>query len=224
MKYNNFLICDLTIYDKSKIKLCLETIISELDKELFVTPSIEYIDTIISGYGYSAGVFLENTLVGFASIVFPKLGKHNLGYCLNFKDEDLLSVVQLEHIYLYPEYRGKGLAKRLIFFLLNKINSKYSILLSTISPNNISSLSLAFSIFLKIVGFANIYGVNRYIMYRNLSCNSECSNQISVEIQITKLNEIVNLLNLGYVGISFDYYKNFIRFIKGVEDDEKISN
>ena len=163
-------------------------------------------------------------LIGFASIVFPKLGKNNIGHYINMNNETLLSIAQLEHIYILPDFRGNGLAKKLINYLISKIDHKYTILLSTVSPQNVSSLSLAFNINQKIIAFTNIYNVNRFIMYRDLTHNLTYYKNDFVEILTTDIHKIIKILNHGYAGIHFGINKSTLIFRQEVLISEKISN
>lgn len=222
---NQYLIRKLACDDFREVGTCLEAMASEFSKEIFIVPTIKYIQTIISGYGYTAGVFDKESLIGFASIVFPKLGNHNLGYLLNFNNQSLLSVVQLEHIYLHPEYRGKGIALDLLDHLLAELEPKYKLLISTISPQNISSLSLAFKLHQRIIAFSKVYDVKRFIMLCELpNFQVYKKEEPTIELPTDEIDKIVNLLNLGYEGISFGSNKSTIKFLQGRKNLEKISN
>lgn len=205
----------LEISDIDIIKLCLNQIVVEFKKDLFVAPTVEYIKKIILGYGFSAGVFLNGSIIGMASIVLPKLGKNNLGHYINFNNDELLSVVQLEHIFINPAYRGHDLAKYLIDFLLITLVSRHKILLSTISPQNISSLSFAFKIHQNIIAYSKVYGFGRYIMCRDFSRCVSNSESTSIKIPIHDLLGVNKMLNSGYIGVGFESQKKIIKFVKG---------
>lgn len=205
----------LEFSDMDIIKLCLNQIVTEFKKDLFVAPTVEYIKKIILGYGFSIGIFFNSSIVGMASIVYPKLGKNNLGHYLNFNNDELLSVVQLEHIFINPSYRGHGLAKYLIDFLLTTLVSRHTVLLSTISPQNISSLSFAFKIHQHIIAYSKVYGVDRYIMCRDFSRCTSNSESTSIKISIYDLIGVNKMLNDGYIGVGFESQKNLIKFVKG---------
>lgn len=200
--------------DIKQIKNCL--IIARktrINENIFIIPTIDYINKIINGYGKSAGVFIADKLIGFASIVFPKKGKHNLGHLLNYNESKLLSVVQLEHIFVLPDYRGNGFAKYLIKYLLNDIDKRFSFLLSTISPQNINSLSVAFKIKQKIIKLVNVYGVSRYLMFANLNESSKGEELGRYFIHYQHIDKINNLLVQGYKGVSFGNTKDTILFL-----------
>lgn len=216
-----------TIYcaDIKQIIECLNSVVGTLKhRDLFIAPSQEYIETIIRGYGIMAGAFLGDRLIAFASIVFPHKGKNNLGHLLNFNSEKLLSVVQLEHFCVSPDFQGRGLAKKLIDFLLAELAPQYTILLSTVSPKNQKSLTIAFKERQQIVLFANIYGVDRYLMCRNLMDYSTDMQISELELTVDNIEEIRHALNNGYVGVAFGAAKASILFIKGGEYNETISD
>ena len=209
--------------DFDQIVKCLNSVVETLDdSEIFVAPSPAYIHTILSGYGKMAGIFTNNHLVGFASIVFPRRGKNNLGHYLGINSETLLTVAQLEHFCVVPAYRGKGLAKKIIDFLLADLPSQYTILLSTVSPKNNQSLSIAFNRRQRIVSFINIYGKDRYVMCCFLKDNTDYKYTQRVMVKSINMGEITRLLKLGYIGISFDKTNSSILFVKEDRTHETI--
>lgn len=211
--------------DFDQIVKCLNSVVETLDdSELFVAPSPEYIHTILSGYGKTAGIFTNDRLVGFASIVFPRRGKNNLGHYLGINSETLLSVVQLEHFCVLPTFRGKGLAKKTIDFLLADLPSQYTILLSTVSPKNNQSLSIAFNKKQRIVSFINIYGKDRYVMCCFLKDSADNKYAQRVMVKSINVGKIARLLKLGYIGISFDKTNSSILFVKEDRTHEAIPN
>lgn len=203
----------LTVEDYLIIEQCLRGITDLMGTDLFVAPTSDYIYKIISGYGYTAGAFCGCLFAGFASVVFPKRSNHNIGHLLHFNDEQLLAVAQLEHIYVVPEYRSKGIAEQLVNYLLSKIDPKYTILLSTVAPHNTPSLSLAFKIGQRIVSYSVIYGVNRYILYRKYEFQNVNPEWMVTEISKKEICKIDLLLKAGFEGVSFGSNKSTLRLI-----------
>lgn len=201
--------CSCTIKELSSLDIeavqdCLTYAHNEFKtKEVFAQPSLEYVQKIILGYGKSAGIYIDGKLIGFASIVFPGKGKHNLGHFLRFSSEKLMSIVQLEHIYILPPHRGKGFAKKLIIFLITNEVTYHEKMLCTISPLNIRSLSTAFSLNEVIVSLVNIYTAQRFIMSLDLHTSQHSYYPETMELPINNLVLIHHALCIGYVGVSF---------------------
>lgn len=206
----------LTTEDYPIIEQCLGAITDSLINDLFVVPTSDYIYKIISGYGYTAGAFFDCTFIGFASVVFPRQGKHNIGHLLHFNDEQLLAVAQIEHVYVLPEYRTKGVAEQLFNFLLSKLDPN-TILLSTVAPQNTPSLSLSFKIGQRIVSYSVIYGVNRFIMFGIYGLQEVTPGWSVTEISRNEICMIDLLLQSGYEGISFGLDKSTLRLISRQE-------
>nr|WP_316622513.1 GNAT family N-acetyltransferase [uncultured Ruminococcus sp.] len=205
----------LTILDIPQIKECLQDVINTLtDNEIFLYPSIEFMNQIIEGLGLSVGVFEDQCLIGFCSAIYPHENERNLGYKLDMKRDQLNRVVHIENICVMQKYRMKGLAKRLYNYLFSLFDSKHSIVLATISPKNIPSLSLAFSYRLEIVKFFNIHNVDRYIMYRDISKSKNHIPHQFLRINYNDIDHIQQALQLGYSGISFDDNVSSIFFEK----------
>lgn len=205
----------LTGQDYLTIRQCTENNDDFYTSNIFVAPAPDYIMKIISGYGYTAGAFLNSIFIGFASVVFPKGGKHNIGHLLRFDDEQMLAVAQIEHVYVVPEYRTKGTATQLLNYLLSKIDSKYTIILSTVAPQNTPSLSLAFRIGQRVVSHSIVYGGDRFIMLgiRSLQRMSpDLGGTSDTLVFRTELQMIDMLLESGYEAISFGVDKSSLRF------------
>lgn len=192
----------LNLHDIHQISRCIQIATSTLGNDLFISPSLDYIVKIISGYGCTVGAFHEDSLIGFVSFVFPKRGRNNLGYLLHYDEKKLLSVVQMEHICIVPEFRRLGIAEQLIRYLLLHIDPQFAILLSTISPQNTPSLALAFKIKQRIVSYVEIYGVKRFIMCANLSLQGKDNDQEMFEVPREEMNQLNLMLQCGYEGVA----------------------
>ena len=210
----------LSLEDIHEISRCLQITVPTLGDDLFVSPSLDYIATIISGYGYTVGAFYENSLVGFASFVFPKKGKNNLGHLLQYDEKKLLAVVQFEHICIVPKFRRLGIAEQLARYLLQHTDPQFTILLSTVSPQNTPSLAFAFKIKQRLISYVEVYGVNRFVMRADLSIQDKDCNQESFEVPREEINQLNQMLQRGYEGVALgSENKTFILISKAGKNE-----
>ena len=72
-------------------------------------------------------------------VVYPGLEQFNLGYDLDFSEEELMQVVHMDTAAVHPDYRGRGLQYRMMLHAERELNGK--ILLCTIHPDNKYSLN-----------------------------------------------------------------------------------
>ena len=212
----------LGLDDIHEIYRCLQITVSTLSNDLFVSPSLDYLVTIISGYGRTVGAFYENSLVGFASFVFPKRGKNNLGHLLQYDEKKLFSVVQFEHIYIVPKFRRLGIAEQLARYLLQHTDPQFTILLSTVSPQNTPSLALAFKIKQRITSYVEVYGVNRFVMRADLSIQERDCEQESFEVPREEINQLNQMLQRGYEGVALGSENKTFILISKAEKNETI--
>lgn len=108
-------------------------------------------------------------------------------------------------------------------YIIDNCKLKYDYLLSTISPQNTASLSLAFSCGQNIVLFSEIYNVPRFLMFKNLKNDVVLELNSLLQIPRENIYEIKQLNNTRYIGYSFNNTKQKICF-KKVIVNEKIRN
>lgn len=190
------------------------------ERTVFIPPTREYLCTILSGYGQSAGIYVGNDLIAFASIVFPKTGNHNLGHILKMTNTQLRKVIQLEHSFVHPQFRGNGIVNKLWFSLIHPLENNYDYLLSTISPQNTASLAAAFKRRQRIVSLTDVYGETRYVLFRSLHNEPQLQKR-SLCIPISNLNSIKEKLQLLYQGWAITSNHKALLFAK-VEKHEEI--
>lgn len=137
----------------NKIMEFQQEIVDGLVEKEWYSPSSEseFLD-IIKSKGKILGCVLEDdTLVAMGVYVNWGYEKHNYGYDLNVKGEDLLRVGQIESTLVKEEFRGNSLQKK-ICMLLEETSKKSRdrIIAATASPYNIYSVntfkSLGYSI------------------------------------------------------------------------------
>ena len=72
-------------------------------------------------------------------VVYPGMQNFNLGYELDFSEEDLNRVVHMDTAAVHPDYRGQGLQYRMMLHAEQELRGR--ILLCTIHPDNKYSLN-----------------------------------------------------------------------------------
>ncbi|WP_304819248.1 hypothetical protein [Thomasclavelia cocleata] len=181
--------------DLDKLVICKNIVSKEVPSNLFIPPNDTYLSTILSGYGKILGFLYSNKLIAFASIIFPKTGKQNLGKYLMFGNSQLNQVVQFEHGLVISAYRGHGLLKKLLLEHLKNIELKYLFFLSTVSPYNIPSLNTGFSLGQVIKSHISYHGFERFILYRKFTH----SFSFEKALKCKNIIELDSYLNKGYV-------------------------
>ena len=201
----------LNLNDIVAMDYCLRLLTQYVDRNMFIPPEKTYIEKILTGYGKSAGVFFENTLIGFASIVYPRSGSNNLGRMLGLSVEDIYDAIQLEHLFILNQHQGLGLSSKLLNYLLSIVDFKYDQIFSTINPLNVKSLSLAFKFGFAIVSVINFRGYLRYLMRKKNNCINDI-NFASVSKSVEDIESIAAIIKKGFFGCSFNETKNKIFF------------
>lgn len=188
-------VCDLNI-----LIACKNNVISRIQEPfLFIPPDNAYLSTILNGYGQIIGLVHENALIAFASVVFPKTGKNNLGNYLQFTKSQLKQVAQFEHGLVEENYRGHGLLKILLNEHLVTLKSYCNFLISTVSPYNIPSLKTAFELGQVIKKRVVYHGFDRFILYKQFNRPLLFTNS---NILVCKmLDELEFYLERNYVAI-----------------------
>lgn len=140
-------------------------------KELYVCSSKEEFEQVIQNGGCLLGYKTENQkLVALGAYMSYGYNPHNYGYDLEFNEDKLLTVGQIESTIVDPEYRGNGLQKKLCEALERLAREEQkSYIMATVSPINPYSLNN----FLKL-GYINkkeklkYGGLRRYILCKKL--------------------------------------------------------
>ena len=111
----------------------------------------------------------EGRLAAIFDYIIPGLNSYNYGYDLNFSEEDLLRVVQMDTAAVDPAYRGLKLQKTLMQRAEQEIRQVPGrILLSTIHPDNSYSLNNLLAQSYSIEKKVAKYGSVRYVLRKDL--------------------------------------------------------
>ena len=147
------------IEDAEDVHNIMQTVYDLLeDKSLYVCDDLNYVkEQIKNGLGVVA-CNKEGKIIASFVIRFPKDALDNLGKDLNLPLSVLDRVVHMETAAVLPEYRGKGLQRRMLAYAENMIDkSKYNIFVATVSPNNPASCKT-----FEKLGYTNILTKEKY--------------------------------------------------------------
>ena len=107
-------------------------------------------------------------MVAALSVLRPGLDSYNYGYALDFTKEELLRVIHMDSAAVHPEYRGRGLQRKLIQAAEAEINADGEyILLCTVHPDNRFSLQNVLKQGYTIQKKLPMYGGIRFILRKN---------------------------------------------------------
>ena len=102
-------------------------------------------------------------------ILRPGLDAYNYGYDLNFTQEQLLRVINMDSAAVLPEYRGLGLQRKLIAMGEEQLRREGEhILLCTVHPDNRFSLDNVLKQGYQIQRKLDKYGSVRYLLRKDL--------------------------------------------------------
>lgn len=151
-----------------KIMELQDYIINKIEnKKIFAKTERYEFENIINKDGEVIGVTTgKDQLIAFGAMVIPGRSEFNLGYDLNFNDDNLLKVAHIESTVVHPQYRGNGIQKMLCSYLENNgIKKGATIFCATVSPENQFSLRSILSLDYKIALEKEKYGgLKRYIV------------------------------------------------------------
>lgn len=141
------------------------------NKEIYVCSSKEEFEEAIRNIGGLLGYKTEDQkLVALGTYISYGHNPHNYGYDLEFTEEELLTVGQIESTIVDPEYRGNGLQKKLCEALERIAREEQkNYIMATVSPMNPYSLNNFLAL-----GYINkkeklkYGGLRRYILCKKL--------------------------------------------------------
>ena len=144
---NEYKIRHLNINDTEDMYSCImRSYASMKNKEYFIHPTKEYLFEILCGKGKSYGTYLDNKLIGCASVVYAdKAITPLLEYQKIYNDNS--KIIQFEHGVILPEYQGNNLLEKMLKHICEELYFLgYRYIISTVHPLNFPSLVTAFKI------------------------------------------------------------------------------
>lgn len=108
-------------------------------------------------------------IAGVLDILHPGLEEFNYGYDLDFSQEKLMQVVNMDSAAVHPDYRGQGLQRRLLETAEKELRGMGErFLLCTIHPENRFSLNNALKQGYDIQKTLSKYGSVRHVLCKKI--------------------------------------------------------
>lgn len=196
----------LTLDDLEALLTLHKKVITALpDSHIFRSDGTGFMEANLDRRGRTVGAFIEDQLIGYAVISFPKLDSDNLGNLIHIAKQEQLHVAHYDGAAVDPDYRGNRLHR-----FMNDIRGQYAKLagyhhlMGTVSPLNPYSLDNHLHAGFEIVNFAVKYnGMDRLIIHKDArNTKTSCKLLYTDEklIPLNARNEIQELLEVGYRG------------------------
>lgn len=135
----------------------------------FLDPEEEIRELLTSGVMELWVAMEGDRMAGAFDLVHPGLDPVNYGYDLDFGEEDLLRVVQMDTAAVHPDFRGHGLQVRLMQAAEAEIRKQPGrILLTTVHPDNVYSLRNILKQGYSIAKKVDKYNSIRYVLRKDL--------------------------------------------------------
>jgi hypothetical protein len=217
-KEENFYIFRLDLSHLDQLDKLQKVVLDNMErKDHYTGLLVEEFENVLSVGGVTVGVFVEEELVGFYSILFPGHSEDNLGRDIGIPEKYFPDVAHLEAAGIHPDYRGNSLQKIMTSICLEQAMKIKQIkyLCVTISPYNYPSLDHMFAFKLYIRDLKVKYGdMLRYICSKDMEEKQIIKADSIVEVEISGHSEQLKLLQQGYVGFRLikSEGKNFIVF------------
>ncbi|MTI81345.1 MAG: hypothetical protein FH758_10775 [Firmicutes bacterium] len=174
-------------------------------KDCCVPLAAEELLLMLNGSGESIGLFVENQLYAKCSLLYPVGYENNMARELDFSDEELKLVSQLELSLVHSDLRGHKLQQKLAGILARRAEAakKARYLFTTVSPYNFPSIQTVTSLGLQIAKLCKMYyGWDRYVVYKDFTNPVALDIENAVSLPSTAQEKQQHLLNNGYRGFS----------------------
>ncbi|MDD3852438.1 MAG: hypothetical protein PHD40_02130 [Syntrophomonadaceae bacterium] len=174
-------------------------------KELYVPITQEEMVQLFEGAGEALGLYIDNNLYAACSLLSEVPYENNMARELNFSQEELFRVAQLELSLVDPDLRGHKLQYRMAGILANRLQKRTAsrYLFTTVSPYNYPSIETVTSMGLYIAKLTKMYfGWDRFVVYRDFVNPVRLDTANTVIVSNTSFEEQQELLKNDYRGYS----------------------
>ncbi len=175
------------------------------NKELYVPIAEEEMLFLLEGDGEALGLFIENKMYAACSLLHKVDYENNMARELDFSEEDLTRVAQLELSLVDLDLRGYKLQYKMANILAERLQKRSEIryLFTTVSPYNYPSIETVTSMGLYIAKLSKMYyGWDRYVVYKDFMQPVKLDKSDVIILPNIAWTEQQELLHNGYRGFS----------------------
>lgn len=174
-------------------------------KELYVPISEAEMLYLLEGNGEALGFFIENKMYAACSLLHKVDYENNMACELDFSEEELTRVAQLELSLVDLDLRGYKLQYKMACILAERVQKRSEIryLFTTVSPYNYPSIETVTSMGLYIAKLSKMYyGWDRYVVYKDFEQPIKLDINNPIILSNTSFIKQQELLHNGYRGFS----------------------
>lgn len=159
----------LTYKNAENIIILQEKVINSLgQKALFYPATLDELIDIIKFTGYAVGLYDNEQLIGYATIIFCSLD-NQLKDLYQIPNKYIPTTAVLDDVAILTEYRGKKYQLLLWNYIASHFCFEKQYLLASIHPQNIASLRNAYYFKMKIIAKKIMYNnTYRYILLKRI--------------------------------------------------------
>ncbi len=185
-----------------------EVIVQNLGRKDLLQPfSSEFMKQHMGRQGVVLGAFVRNRLIAFRNIYYPSPDdkEWNLGLDLEFAQEQLSTVANLQMVCVHPRFRGNGIALKMNQVALGLLLEKgiHSNVCATVSPYNIWNIRILLRSGFCIRKLKSKYGGKlRYIVHQNLRSPCRFDERSAVKVRLTDLETQEKWFAAGFCAVS----------------------